>query len=242
MIMSKYEKFIESLYKMSHEELKEVYKALKNSKDKALQKIAKIMLDYNIVDGVMDIKKLDKINLSRDLSISLSNDFNEVSKLEVIIVDKILVEVVKGTFDFWNYNIKFEDVRKIIENNFKGKHFSDRVWDNETEVANKLNSLVNDFLDGKINVNKIKSEMEKTFNNGAYNTKRLAETEVARVEDEAFKRFCRETDVKRVKRNAILDTGTCADCADEDGKVYDLDNAPSLPQHPLCRCFYEILG
>lgn len=241
MIMSKYEKFIESLYKMSHEELKEVYKALKNSKDKALQKIAKIMLDYNIVDGVMDIKKLDKINLSRDLSISLSNDFNEVSKLEVIIVDKILVEVVKGTFDFWNYNIEFEDVRKIIENNFKGKHFSARVWDNETEVANKLNSLVNDFLDGKINVNKIKSEMEKTFNNGAYNTKRLAETEVARVEDEAFKRFCREADVKRVKRNAILDKRTCGDCADEDGKVYDLGNAPELPTHPLCRCFYEIV-
>ena len=101
--------------------------------------------------------------------------------------------------------------------------------------------LINDFLDGKINVNQIKNRINKTFNKGAYNAKRLVETEVARVEDEAFKRFCNETGVKKIKRNAILDTHTCSDCADYDGVIYDLDKAPTLPSHPNCRCFYEIV-
>lgn len=233
--------FVKSLYEMTDDEIKKLYKLLKKNKDELSQRLANILLDYTITDGNMDIKRVDRVKLYNDISKQVIEDSKEISKFEVELFDLILLEVINETAKYWNYNIGFNDVRKIIANNFRGKHFSNRVWENEEAVAKKLHLLINDFLDGKVNVNQIKREIEKVFNSSAYNAKRLVETEVARVEDEAFKRFCRETGVKKIKRNAILDTHTCSDCAEYDGVIYDLDKAPTLPSHPNCRCFYEIV-
>ena len=236
-----YEKFVESLYKMSEKELKEYYKFLRSNRDEISQKIADIMYKYNIADGVMAISRVDRIKLQAEINKEITIITNVVGENGVVLIEDVLTLVVKDTFKYWNYNIGFEDVQKILKDKFKGKHFSDRVWENESKVSNKLNSQIKDFINGKINVNQIKREIEKTFNNGAYNTKRLVETEVGRVHDESFKRFCRETGVEKVKRNAVLDGKTCDDCSQYDGMVYDLEKAPVLPQHPMCRCFYEIV-
>ncbi|WP_404988107.1 minor capsid protein [Clostridium culturomicium] len=244
--MSKYNnyaEFLESLYKMSNEELKELYKLLKKNKDKVSQKIADILYKYTINDGVMDIKKVERVKLYRELSETITTTTNAVGVAEVALTEKVLEIIVQDTFKFWNYNINYEDVRNIIKKNFKGKHFSDRVWENEEEVAKRLHKLTHDFLDGKINVNQIKRDLEKIFNADAYNVKRLVETEVSRCSTQAFERFAKETGVKRVRRNEILDSKTCDECESHDGDEWDFDdpNRPSLPEHPLCRGFWDIV-
>ena len=133
-----------------------------------------------------------------------------------------------------------KDVRKIVNANFKGKHFSTRVWTNEKQVAKHLHKQVKQFLDGKINVNQIKKDIEKTYNTNAYNAKRLVETEVNRCSNEAFTRFCKETGVEKVRYNAILDKRLCSDCEEYHDNVYDLNKKIELPRHPLCRCFYTV--
>lgn len=240
-IMNKELEFIESLYEMSDEELKKFYKILKSNRDDVLQKIANIMLDYNINNDSMKINSIEKNKLIGKMTSEIKFIFNNVSKEEVEFIDDLLTIVAKESFKFWNYNIDFKDVRKIISENFKGKHFSDRVWNNEQQVAEVLHKSINDFLDGKINVNQIKSTVKNVFNNSAYNTRRLVETEVARVQDNAFKKFCRETEVKNIKRVAILDLNTCQRCAADDGRIYELNKSPDLPVHPLCRCFFTII-
>ena len=45
--------------------------------------------------------------------------------------------------------------------------------------------------------------------------------------------------VQKVRRNAILDARTCAECSSENGTVYPINDAPSLPEHVRCRCYYE---
>lgn len=239
--MSNYAEFLESLYKMSNDELKEFYKLLKKNKDEVSQKVADILYKYTITDGVMDIKNIERVKLYNELSKTITTTTNTVGVTEIALTEKVLEIVIEETFKFWNYNIDYKDVRKMIESNFKGKHFSDRVWDNEEDVAKRLHKLTHDFLDGKVNVNQIKRDLEKIFNADAYNARRLVETEVSRVHDEAFKRLCKETDVKKVKRNAVLDTGTCSDCAEDDGTIYEIDKAPKLPVHPMCRCFFDIV-
>ena len=94
-------------------------------------------------------------------------------------------------------------------------------------------------MNGKINVNQIKKDIEKTFNSSAYNAKRLVTTEVSRCQNEAFRKLCEETNVKKVKRNAILDSKTCDDCYPLNGRVYELKDMPQI-SHPMCRCFYEV--
>lgn len=232
--------FIESLYNEADEQIKEIYKEQRQNKDELLQEIAIIMLTYTIVDVVLDMIKKDKtVEYTRLSKLITKFSSTQAKNTEKILTD-ILTNTTNNTFDFYTYNAKLKDVQKIINDNFKGKHFSERVWDNEEDVAKRLHKQVNDFLNGKINVNQIKKDLEKTFNTSAYECRRLAETEVNRCADEAFKRFCKETGVKKVRRNEILDSKICGTCAEINGKIYDLDKAPSV-QHPLCRGFNTIV-
>lgn len=237
--MTDEEKFVEGLYEQANEQLKEVYKEQKEARNELLQEIAMIMLTYNILDGLMSIKKNYRDKIYKKLSGLIIINYKNISNKEVKVLNNILESTVKKTFNFYSYNSGLKDVRKIVESNFKGKHFSERVWENENEVAKYLHKQVNNFLNGKINVNQIKKDIEKTFNTSAYNAKRLVTTEVSRCQNEAFRKLCEETNVKKVKRNAILDSKTCDDCYPLNGRVYELKDMPQI-SHPMCRCFYEV--
>ncbi|EHN15490.1 hypothetical protein IYC_08453 [Clostridium sporogenes PA 3679] len=237
--MTDEEKFIEGLYDEANEQLKEVYKEQKQNRDELLREIALIMLTYTIIDGLMSLKSKNKRNEYKSLSKLITTATQGQKATQTRVINNILGNTVKNTFNFYSYNASLKDVKKIIENNFKGKHFSKRVWDNEKKVAEHLHRQVKNFLDGKVNVNQIKKDIEKTFNSNAYEARRLVEAEVNRCEDEAFKKFCKETGVKKVRRNEVLDRRTCSECADLDGKIYDLNDAPGTV-HPLCRGFNTI--
>lgn len=237
--MTDEEKFVEDLYEEANEQLKEVYKEQKEIRNELLQEIAMIMLTYTIIDGVMSVRKEDRDKAYKKISSLILINCNNIGKKQVNAINDILKSTVNKTFEFYNYNTNLKDVRKIIESNFKGKHFSERVWSNEKNVANYLNKQIKSFVNGRVNVNQIKKDIEKTFNVSAYNAKRLVTTEVSRCQNEAFRRLCEETNVKKVKRNAILDSRTCDDCYPLNGRVYELKDMPQI-SHPMCRCFYEV--
>ena len=232
--------FIESLYAEADKLIKNVYKEQKNNRDELLKQIATIMFAYTILNDLLKLSNADKKKEYNRLSKIVSDAGQGQGATQNKVIEDILFSTVNKTFDFYSYNAGLKDVRAIIENSFKGKHFSSRVWENESEVAKHLNKQVNDFLNGKVNVNQIKRNIEKTYNANAYNAKRLVETEINRVEDEAFKRFCKETGVKRVMRNEEMDSRTCSVCAGVNENVYDLDDAPG-GLHPLCRGFNTIV-
>lgn len=240
MKLTKEEKFIESLYKLAEKQLQKIYKFKRVSRDAILQEIANVLLTYTIANDVM---VMDRATIEKEYN-KMSKLVNDIAKGEAAsqekIIEELLSTVVKETFSFYNYNKGLKDVKKIIESNFKGKHFSDRVWENEKEVANHLHRKVQDFLKGKVNVNQIRKDIEKTFNMSAYNSKRLVTTEVSRCSSNAFDRFCEETGVKKVRYNATLDNRLCTDCAQYHNKVLNLKDKIEVPRHPLCRCFYTI--
>lgn len=233
--------FIQSLYDNANEQLNEVYKEQKTNRDNLLSEIANIMLTYAIVDTVMHMSKKDKtIELARLIKIITKSSKAQATLTEGVL-NTILTNTTKNTFGFYSYNSKLKDVQKIIDSNFHGKHFSERVWDNESEVAKHLHKQVNDFLQGKVNVNQIKRDLEKTFNNSAYEVGRLVETEVSRVSNNAFDRFCIETGVKKVRYDATLDSKLCEICSPNNNEVFDFNNKIELPRHPKCRCHYSII-
>lgn len=238
--MTKEELFIESLYKLAEKQLKIIYRHKRLNRDVLLQEVANILLTYTIANDVM---VMDSATIEKEYK-KMSKLIIDISKGEAAsqekIIEELLSTVVKETFSFYNYNKGFKDVKKIIEDNFKGKHFSERIWSNEKEVANHLDKKVKDFLKGKVNVNQIRKDIEKTFNASAYNSKRLVETEVSRVSSNAFDRYCEETGVKKVRYNATLDSKLCDDCGKYHDKVFDIKDKLETPRHPCCRCFYTI--
>ncbi|MBK5243157.1 phage head morphogenesis protein [Clostridium sp.] len=243
--MSKYTdkeelEFIESLYNEADKLIKEVYQEQKDNRDELLKQLANIMLTYTILNDLMKLSKADKRKEHNGLSKLITGDAQGQGATQNRVIEEILTATITKTLGFYSYNVGLKDVKEIISNNFAGKHFSSRVWTNESDVAKHLHKQVNDFLNGKVNVNQIKRNIEKTYNTSAYNAHRLVDTEINRVEDEAFKRFCRETGVKKVMRNEEMDSRTCAECAGINENVYDLEDAPG-PVHPLCRGFNTVL-
>lgn len=242
MKLTKEELFIESLYKFAEKELRKIYKFKRVDRDKILQEVANILLTYTIANDVM---VMDKSLRDKEYE-KMSKLIIDISKGQAAsqekIIASILSTVVKETFSFYHYNEGLKDVKKIINNNFKGKHFSERVWSNEKEVANHLHRKVNDFLKGKVNVNQIRKDIEKTFNASAYNSKRLVTTEVARCSSSAFDRFCEETGVKKVRYNATLDNKLCSDCAQYHDKIYDIKDKIETPRHPFVVASMRLLN
>lgn len=234
------EKFMDDLYNNANEELKKVYKEQKDYRSNILKEIAQVILSYNVLDLFMNINNSSKKKLHNKFTNLIVSGIKSVAKKEIGILNNVLESTVKKTFKFYSYNSNLKDVRKIIDSNFEGKKFSERVWDNQEEVAKRLEFQIKRFLDGKINVNQIKRDIEKTFNANAYNSKRLVETEVARASSKAFDRFCKETGVKKVKYNATLDSNICQHCSNDHGKVFNLKDKIEVPRHPCCRCFYTI--
>ena len=240
--MTDEEKFIENLYEEANEDLKEVYKEQKEARNELLQEIAMIMLTYTVLDGLMDIKKNDKDKIYKKLSGLIITNYKNISNKEVEVLNNVLESTVKKTFNFYSYNADLKEVRKIIESNFKGKHFSERIWSNEKNIVNHLHKQIKEFINGEVNVNQIKKNIEKTFNVSAYNAKRLVTTEVSRCSSNAFDRFCEETGVKKVRYNATLDNRLCTDCAQYHNKVFDIKDKIEVLRHPFVVASMRLLN
>ena len=230
--MNKDDEFVDSLYDEADKQLNDTYKKKKESRNELLKAIAMILLTYTIVDNVLSLSKKDynkEYSLLYLLIIKLTkSDIRQISNNTT----NILENTIKNTYKHYSYNYKLKDVENIINKNFKGKHFSKRIWENEQEVAKKLTKQCQDFLKGKINVNDIEKEIKNTYNTSAYNAKRLVETEVSRCHSAAFDRFCIEAGVKKVKYVARR-CNTCSECMSNDGKIFDFNKKLELPRHPF---------
>lgn len=238
--MTEEEKYIEGLYDEAEEEMKQVYEKQKENEKELLKEIALIILTYTVLEGMMSLSIAQR---NKELT-RLTKMIKKATKGQAILQEEtilnILTSVTGKTFKFYSYNKGLKDVRRIIEDNFNGKHFSERVWSNEQEVSKYLEKQVKSFLDGKIGVNDIKRNIEKGFETNKYNTKRLVETEVSRCSSNTFDRFCKEVGVKKLRYNATLDSKLCSDCGQYHDKVFSFKDKIEVPRHPLCRCFYTI--
>lgn len=57
---------------------------------------------------------------------------------------------------------------------------------------------------------------------------------IGEVEVEAYD----DLDVDEVEYHACDDDRTCSTCREDDGKIFSLEEAPKIPRHYRCRCWY----
>ncbi|MEG2412577.1 MAG: hypothetical protein RSA29_17130 [Clostridium sp.] len=233
------EDFIQDEYDSADEELRGVYAKQKANEKTILNEIASIMLSYNIVDSKMKLTNKEKQNIYYKLSRITLDMFANETKDTKSVIEKVLKSATENNHEYFGIKSHKDEVLKIINEHYKGKHFSDRVWANENDVSKMIHKEVKDFLDGKVNVNQIKSHIEKQFNANKYNVERLVESEIGNIQSKITEKYFKDYGIKRVKYNACL-CNTCAKCMDQHEKPFDVDdpNRPSVPRHPKCKCFY----
>ena len=241
-------KLLSELY--NNLDVNSIYKNIKRDREIILDKISRVLLTYTVDNSKLVLSVGDRDKLYKDLSAIIDNLCKEEITTEKKLITKVLKESAKDRYGINNYilslgmsfklkKIADKELDKIIKATVKGKNYSSRIWDNKNQIAKVLKSDIKKFLNGEIDVNSIEKKIKDRFNSNAYNSKRLVETEVARVMEESNNKWQEDRNIEYVMYCATLDNKTCDKCKQYDSKVYKKGEEPiKLPQHPLDRCTY----
>ena len=131
-----------------------------------------------------------------------------------------------------------------------GKHWSDRIWDNQKALAQDLEEGLFDVIARGSDPNILAKEIEQKYDKSYRRAKSLVRTELAHVYNEAAMDRYREAGIEIVRVVAATEIVRtvgkkvvyypCDICQEHDGQEYNLLTAvegEDIPLfHPNCRC------
>jgi SPP1 gp7 family putative phage head morphogenesis protein len=243
--------FAQILFDNAEKIEKKAYKLQKQDQEKFLSNIANIMLSHTIKNDVLSVADVKKNKIRKDFNTLINNISKNQFNSEKELITDILKTSVKDKYytsayvmnlgiDFKLQVLRDEQINKILNEAIEGKKWSDRLWTNKKTLEKELKLNIEQFLQGKTNVNKIEKVIKDTFGSNAFNTKRLVQTEVARCQSSANDLFAEEHGVDEQMFTATLDSKTSNFCREHDGKFYKINDIdkPKLPHHPFERSVY----
>ena len=138
-------------------------------------------------------------------------------------------------------------VKAIINADFKGTQFSNRIWANQTELQHELERVIErTLIQGKHpreGTRDLRRLVRDSVENKRHAAERIAITESARVQTGAQKIAYEEFEIDMVEW--VAEPDACDQCAVMDGVVFARDQMDSgsttIPAHPHCRCSYAAI-
>lgn len=177
---------------------------------------------------------------------SLESILDDMATKEEELLKETLTEVYKETqkIEAVGLGVSFQTVndnviREVMQTNWSGLLFSERIWNNRKKLASKLKETLNKGLirgDSLQDMaNNLANELNKDYNRAMV----LVHTETCWIQSEATKRQYEEEDVEQYEFMAFLDERTTEECRELDGKIFNVkDGKPGVnmpPLHPRCR-------
>ncbi|MBE2914748.1 minor capsid protein [Anoxybacillus flavithermus] len=244
-------KMVDELFVLSDKEHREVLKLYRKHRDNIKQLIAELFMKYG-VDGKLNVSDIPKIERQ------IQEEIRSIAVSEVAIVTTILATVFAHAYYRTAYEIEksigvtisFSLLRKevideIINFNWSGIPFSQRIWDNTNALVNALRTELYLGIQQGESIDKIAKRIDMQFNSKAYQSQRLIRTESARVISSAQEKIYAESNVvKYLMYTATLDNRTSETCRSRDGKKWRIDDPkrPVIPAHPNCRsCWIPVI-
>lgn len=243
------------IYKKYNKQINEIAKLQKKSVQTILDEIAKIILEYNVKNEVMDISIQEKAELKKQMNNLINDTLKGEYESEKDVITSTLNDVAKDSYYSSCYiyglgvsykliPVEQDVLDNIINTKIDGKTYSSRIWHNKNKVAKTLKKEINDFLNGKTDVNIISKNIKNRFNVDLNVSNRLVRTEIAKVQCQANEVWANEHNIKKQLFCATLDKRTSKICQSLDGKIYDFDDEHKRipPLHPNCRsCLIDMV-
>lgn len=85
-------------------------------------------------------------------------------------------------------------------------------------------------------VQQLSSQINKIVKTGKYHSTMIARTEMMATNNYALRNSYEQHNIEKVRWSARFDSRLCAICGSNANNVYPLNEAPTLPEHPACRC------
>jgi len=163
-------------------------------------------------------------------------------------------DIQQYTGDYYNFErLASGRVKAAISEPWNGKNYSERIWSNTEQTAERLREIV---IKG-IMTGQAYSTMEQALtatlgidsDSGArFKASRLIRTEVNYISGKATTKAYEQAEIEEYVFLATFDKKTCHDCGSEkrkscaelDGKHFNVSEAKvgvnKHPMHPFCRC------
>lgn len=235
--------------KQADKDMRPILQAYRRSLDEVRAEIAQLYVKY-AVDGVLQISKQQRYTFLKRLEKQLVEQAEVLGNIDLGHTTKILNVIYQESYyqtayvldkgldvalDFALLNPKM--VEEAIGAKFEGTKYSDRIWKNKELLVKSLQRQIEKGIIQGYSIDKMAKVIKDQFGVGAYQSKRLLHTEMARVVSDAQDKIYKGSSlVKKVMYDATLDNKTSDICEDLDGKMFDADsNYPKPPQHPNCR-------
>jgi SPP1 gp7 family putative phage head morphogenesis protein len=224
--------------------MRPVYKKQKKALDEFEAVIGMLYIHY-AVNGFIKPNKAQKQAILAGIGPKLDKIYNSLGSNEVDTITDILKSSYEdmhkqyhAMYDNISQSLSPKDIDIAINQPINGELFSDRIWKNKEELVKKLRQSINDIIRGKTTIDEAGKQTEKIFNVQAYQSKRLVETEITRIQAQAMKNIAKILGTK-VMWSATFEN-SCEYCIKLDGKVFDIDKVPDIPAHSNCKCILLI--
>lgn len=184
----------------------------------------------------MRISRLELLKANVELELhSLSSEQNKLFDRERF--DEATREL-KRQMGFLNVSDSKVNIQKVLDADFYGKGFSERVWYNNMTIKkvvfDKLNRIYTD-MDG---FKKQRAELVKQFGVSRYEAQRLLKTEIARINSNIRTEVYNENGFTHFIN--VAESDACSICEDMAGYPIPIEKREigetCAPFHPNCRC------
>jgi len=248
---NKYRKLIENITleneKYTEKEMKAFYKALKDELSSINTMLGDMFIKYGVI-GSLKMTTSQKADM--DVKTLLKNLTKRLGNMEVEKVSSILSDTYLNTYyktAFINdmgikTTLKFDIAKKefidaAMNAKIDGEMFSDRIWNNKVLLADNVQGYLVNAMNGKLTLDQVAKSIRETFNTSAYNSKRLVNTENAKMQSQASIDIANNLGIEKHMWSATLDNKTSTEDADRDGILFDVnDTVNVIPSKPNCRC------
>lgn len=143
----------------------------------------------------------------------------------------------KYTTDFTWTILNEQMAKEIVYANFKGANFSERIWNNKSKLRAQIEKSVIDSVIVGNSKDRAVKEIRNKFGVGFNDADRIVRTEVQRVLNDGQRQTYKDRGYTRVEWHVADDDRLCDECEPLDGKIFDIEDAPSVI-HPSCRCTF----
>jgi len=144
-------------------------------------------------------------------------------------------KAVGYVFDF--AKIPDKQIEEILKNNWSGKHYSSRIWDNSDVFASKLENIITGGMMSGKNSIRMAKELAEYADVGKFVSERLIRTETTYVVNMADLEGSKARGTKRIMFKATLDSRTSKECQEHDGNIIEVDKAAPGENIPPLHCF-----
>lgn len=119
------------------------------------------------------------------------------------------------------------------------ENFSDRIWGNKERLIRTLNTEIRDAFIRQDSYAQMKRILQHRMDVGAYDARRLIETEAAFMMNQANGKAFQDEGINRYENSAVLDSRTSDICEAMDGERFLFSEARTgenyPPYHSFCR-------